>query len=126
MIHKIFTVFDQKAQAYLPPFFLHQEGMATRSFSDAVNDKEHQFGAHPEDYTLFSIGTYDDERGMLEPHLAPQVIGNGLEFVQARGMNEPVNPEQLAEFREAIENHVESPKRNDASVQSGPNSGNST
>lgn len=65
MILKIFSVYDSKAKAHLPPFFLPEEGMAIRTFKDCINSKEHQFGAHPEDYTLKQIGTFDDSSGVL-------------------------------------------------------------
>lgn len=61
MIHKIFTVYDSKAKAYLPPFFLHATGLAIRAITDCVDDPEHQFYRHPADYTLFECGTFDDE-----------------------------------------------------------------
>lgn len=80
MIHKIFTVFDQAAEAYLTPFFLHSEGMAKRSFKDAIGDQSHQFGMNPEDYTLFHIGEYDDETAQIE-HMYPRSLGNGLEYL---------------------------------------------
>ena len=57
MKHNIFSVYDEKAQAFLPPFFLPEVGMATRIFGDCVNSDEHQFGKHPTDYTLFHLGS---------------------------------------------------------------------
>jgi len=60
MIHKIYSVYDSKAETYTPPFFQHREAMAIRTFSDCVNDPGHTFGMHPEDYTLFHLGEYDD------------------------------------------------------------------
>lgn len=75
----MFSVFDQKAQAYLPPFFMHAEGMAIRSFGDCIEDPEHQFGKHPEDYTLYEIGEFDDSKGMVKP-LPHHSLGNGVEY----------------------------------------------
>lgn len=65
MRHKVFAVFDSKAEAYLQPFFTYTAGQATRSFSDAVLDEGHQFHKHAGDYTLFQIGEYEDENGVL-------------------------------------------------------------
>lgn len=79
MIHKIFCVYDEKACAYLPPFFLPEAGQAIRVFTDCVNSKDHQFGAHPSDYTLFHIGEYDDNSAKIHAH-APKTLGNGVEF----------------------------------------------
>lgn len=62
---KVFSVFDSKAAAYLPPFFQATAGMAARVFQDACHDEKHQFNRHAGDYTLFQIGEYDDETGKL-------------------------------------------------------------
>jgi len=77
-MQKIFTVYDEKAEAYLPPFFLNTNGEAIRAITDCVNDLKHQFGKHPSDYTLFSLGTYDPQSGTFENEKAP--LGNLLEF----------------------------------------------
>ena len=65
MIHKIYAVYDSKGESYTPPFFDHAEGRAIRTFSDCCNDPGHQFGKHPEDYTLFDLGQYDDNTGTI-------------------------------------------------------------
>ncbi len=79
MKHLIFTVYDEKAKAFLTPFFLPEKGMAVRVFSDCVNSDDHQFGKHPHDYTLFCIGEWLDHDGVI---VAEQkaAIGNGVEF----------------------------------------------
>lgn len=77
---KIFSVYDQKARAFLPPFFLPERAMAERVFTDCVNSDDHQFGRHPEDYTLIEIGTFDDKDGLLLPKDIPDTIGTGLQY----------------------------------------------
>jgi len=79
MIQKIFVIFDEKAKAYLPPFFLPQRGMAIRTFSDCINSADHQFGNHPHDYTLFSLGEFDDFDAEIQ--LDRKLIGNGVEYI---------------------------------------------
>ncbi len=81
MNFRIFVVFDSKARAYLPPFFLPEAGQAVRSFKDAVNDPKHAFGQHPEDYTLFEIGTFDDREGKLLQLKASITHGVGVAFL---------------------------------------------
>jgi len=80
MKHRIFTVFDVKAQAYLPPFCLHERGLAIRAFADCVNSKDHQFGKHPGDYTLFEMGSFDDSKAVIDSHAAEKVV-NGVEVI---------------------------------------------
>ena len=40
MLHRMFTVHDAKAEAYLPLFTFPTRGQAIRTFSDTVNGKE--------------------------------------------------------------------------------------
>lgn len=76
---KVFTVYDDKAKAYLPPFFLPEIGMAVRTFSDCVNDASHAFGRHPEDYTLFVAGTFSQSEGTFSIEPTLMVVAHGVE-----------------------------------------------
>lgn len=77
---KMFGVFDEKAKAYFPPFFYAETGMALRTFSDCCNDRSHQFGKHPSDYTLFSLGVFDCMNGSVTPGLQ-EVVANGVQVL---------------------------------------------
>lgn len=81
MIHQIFTIHDAKAAAYLPPFILPNAEMAKRIFTDCVNSEDHQFAKHPEDYTLFRLGTFDDNSAQYMLTEGIHSEGNGLEFI---------------------------------------------
>lgn len=80
MIYKIFSVYDSKVEAYLQPFFSPSNGAALRAFTDIVNDPNSQFSKHPEDYTLFVIGEYNDETAKISSLSALQSLGLALEF----------------------------------------------
>lgn len=75
----IFSIHDSKAEAYINPFFLPTEGLATRSFGDCVNDPNHQFYLNPADYTLFAIGEFDSDTGVIE-YQEKRSLGNGVDF----------------------------------------------
>lgn len=77
---KIFSVYDVKAEIYHPPFYYNQVGQALRTFTDCINSNDHQFGAHPSDYSLFLLGSFDDGHGIFKSH-APKSLGNGVEFI---------------------------------------------
>ena len=81
MKHHIFTIFDSKAEAYLPPFFLHQKAMAVRAFTDSVNNPESAISLHPGDYTLFHIGEFDDSNAQITLATSTS-MGNGVEFIK--------------------------------------------
>lgn len=81
MIYEVFSVHDQKADAFLPPFILPRVAQAQRVFADCVNSSDHQFGAHPADYTLFRLGQFDDSSGQFLLERSKQSLGNGVEFL---------------------------------------------
>lgn len=80
MKQKVFCIYDDKAKAYLAPFFLPEMGMAIRAFGDCVNDPKHAFGMHPEDYTLFCAGTFDQASGLFELEGTLLVVAHGVEM----------------------------------------------
>lgn len=80
MQHKIFTVYDCKAEAYMQPFFSPTMGTAVRSISECVNDPQHIFGKYPADYTLFELGTFNDGKAVFTLLEGPKLIGVCLEF----------------------------------------------
>ncbi len=79
MKHKVFCVYDSAADAYLPPFFLPEQGQAIRVFGDCVNSADHQFGKHPGDYTLFFLGSFDDRSAGFDIEASCIKLINGVE-----------------------------------------------
>lgn len=77
---KIYTIFDSKAEAFNAPFYFQHDAQAIRGFADAVNSPESHIGMHPEDYTLFVIGTYDDETAEIKTE-SPAALGVGVIFL---------------------------------------------
>lgn len=70
MIMKMYSVFDSKLAVFGRPWFSQRDAAAIREFSDAVNDgsnPNNQWFRHPEDFSLFSIGEFDDENAELIP-----------------------------------------------------------
>lgn len=78
MEQKVFSVYDEKAEAFLPPFFLPTIGIAARAMTDCVNDPGHQFAKHPSDYTLFLLAEFDDSTGYF--HEMKKPLGSLVEY----------------------------------------------
>lgn len=74
----MFSIFDAKAKAYITPFFLPTTGMATRTFTDMINDPTCAFSKHPEDYTIFNLGSLDDSTGIITLEQTPMTLHNGI------------------------------------------------
>lgn len=90
MIYDVFSIYDDKAEAFLPPFILPKEAQALRLFSDCVNSATHQFSQNPADYTLFRLGQFDDANGQFLLERAQHSLGNGVAF---RKPEHPISPE---------------------------------
>lgn len=79
---KAFSIYDSKAFAYLPPYFMAEKGMAAREFTNAARDEKGRIGMNPEDYFLFCIGEFDDQTGVLVPFKEPESMGSALSFLK--------------------------------------------
>lgn len=80
MIIVVCSVRDAKAEVFGQPHFTQSVGTAIRSFTDEINREapENSFFRHPEDYTLYQLGTYDDSNGRFDNLETPKllVLGN--------------------------------------------------
>lgn len=82
MIFKVLAVYDVKAQAFMTPFFTSTLAVGVRSFTAAVNAKGTAMGDSPGDFTLYELGTFNDEKAEFE--LLPQRrnLGMGINFIR--------------------------------------------
>lgn len=80
MILKVFSVRDQKAEAYLNPIVTETDAVAIRMFDRACRDETHDFHQHAEDYILFKVGEFDRTTGELIPIL-PTAVRYAVEAV---------------------------------------------
>lgn len=80
MIMQIYSVRDNVAEAYLQPFFSVNAGSAIRSLQMVVNDSNHDFHKNASDYSLWSLGQFDDATGVLTPNADPSRILNLAEL----------------------------------------------
>lgn len=79
----IYAVLDSAVGVYANPVMMNTDGEAMRSFTDAVVNADSPLSNHPQDYTLYLIGTWDNEKCEIVGHPPKKVI-NGLEAVNNR------------------------------------------
>lgn len=94
-----YTIYDVASGTYMRPFFTSADGEATRGFKDIATDANHAVGQHPEDYTLFRVGTWNDVTGKLEGEELEKLM-TGLECVAA---SRNVDKDQLEIFDKSKE-----------------------
>lgn len=74
MKNGIFSVYDVASESFQRPFTAVKKGEAMRSFIDICQDEKHPLGQHPEDYTLFEIGSFNDASGEVKDIVNEKVI----------------------------------------------------
>lgn len=84
MTHKVFAIYDSKAEAHLPPFTSLTTAVAIRQFQATVANLESDFARFPADYTLFELGTWDQLDGQIQMYEAKMNLGTALEHKQAQ------------------------------------------
>lgn len=83
MILVVCGVFDSAAECFGRPFFVPSRGVAIRSFRDEVNNPESAMKAHPEDYVLYVMGSFDDSNGQFEVGV-PQQLLRGKDCIEVK------------------------------------------
>ena len=80
---KVYSIYDKAAKAYNQPFFTQNKALAIRMFSDNVNSQEATtITNHPEHFSIFEIGEYDDATGLITSHVEPKFVSTALELIE--------------------------------------------
>lgn len=81
MIQYRFSIYDQKAKAYMKPFFEPTVGLAERVFTQACMQTDSPLHMYPADFTLFELGTFCQTTADETKHDAPINRGNALHYI---------------------------------------------
>ena len=92
MKFEIFTIYDSKAESYSRPMFFETKGVAIRSFMDVLKAGDSQISKYPEDYTLFHLGTWEDQQAKFESNSTPISAGVAIEFLPKISNPKPLSP----------------------------------
>lgn len=82
MIHRVYSVFDKKVEAFMQPFHARTDGEACRMFV-ASFEQDHPTRVPAEDLELYYVGEWNDQIGEFgvpesdKTHL-PKVVLSGL------------------------------------------------
>lgn len=77
MICNMYAVKDELSGEFMIPTIIKNDDMAKRQFKTQINTIE-LWRENPSDYSLFKLGTYNDETGIIESHLEKIVGGRSV------------------------------------------------
>lgn len=84
MILRIFSMYDEKAEAFIRPFFMPNLALARRAIVKTGEDPDHAFAHHPNDYILYELGTWEEEHAEFNLTVTPIRHGSVYELTPER------------------------------------------
>lgn len=104
MKSNVYATYDTCAGIYSKPFTAQSDNEVVRSFGDIVKDKTHPIGQHPEHYSVWRIGSFNDQDAKLIPDNPKECLITAMEV--AALADAPVTEHQVPEHPDLIDlNH---------------------
>lgn len=81
----VLSILDSAVSAFGRPFFVPARGAGIRAFMDEVNRQapDNQMHNHPGDFSLYDLGTFDEESGIFESKNVPERIALATDFCKS-------------------------------------------
>lgn len=93
---EMFSVYDEKAVAFIRPFCMPNAQMAIRALRDSAQSAESAFSRNPGDYTLYGVGQFDEDTGEISTYGPPRVVATLLQLVEGPPIEEVIPVKQHA------------------------------
>ena len=97
----MFSVKDEKAQAFNLPFLQTNVDLAIRTLASSVTNPDSVVSKYPQDFTLYKLGTFDEITGAIVTLERPEYIIRADELLIAiqkqNAMNLKKEPEKNAD-----------------------------
>lgn len=77
MILNYYAVKDELANRFLAPTLMNNDELAKRQFKSQINNIE-LWADNPADFSLYRLGTYDDETGVMTSSIEKLVGGRSV------------------------------------------------
>lgn len=83
MVLTVLALYDRAAATYGRPFFTASVGVGIRSFTDEVNNAnpDNQLYKHPQDFDLYSLGSFDDSSATFQLSQSPQLVARAQDLI---------------------------------------------
>ncbi len=98
-----YAIFDSCSGIYEKPFFSTADDLVKREFQDVATSADHLIGKHPEHFTLWRLGIFNNENGQLQNETNEQLWS----ATEAIAQSHTVDSEQMDAF--ALKNSLDDP-----------------
>ncbi len=76
----IYSIYDTASGIYQKIIQARADGEVMREFQNMCDDESHPVGQHPEDYSIFRLGQFNDQDGFITND-DNECLSTGLEMV---------------------------------------------
>lgn len=80
---KIYTIRDSKGEYFSQPFHQLSPGQAERTFKDMILEPKNPVNSHPEDFSLYYLGEYDELTGKMKLLDSPQHVIDAIHLTKS-------------------------------------------
>lgn len=82
MKQKVYSIFDEKAQAYMRPFYFNHHGEALRAFQSSCSEKDGNLSKFPGDFKIYCLGEFEPISGKFTSYKEPIFLANATDYVK--------------------------------------------
>ncbi len=93
-----YAIFDSCSGIYEKPFFSTADDLVKREFQDVAMSADHLIGKHPEHFTLWRLGMFNNENGLLQNEVNEQLWSATEAIAQAQ----VVDSRQMEAFEKKV------------------------
>jgi len=73
-LFRIYSIYDEKAEDFSPPFFSANDRLAQRMVKDSARGNGSMLGAYPEDFKIYRLGEFNSGTGQIGVEKQPVLI----------------------------------------------------
>lgn len=100
MLLGLFAVYDSAIKTWMAPLYMRNKGEALRWWQEICNNPESKVAKHPADFTLFELGTWDDDKCNFDLLKTPVKLGVAIEFIKTidSPVGKPLKEDKTADY----------------------------
>lgn len=78
---KIYSIYDSAADVFNDPFNQLTNEVALRTFRSLIYDGQSTISNTPDDFSLFCIGDFNSETGVITARFKPELIAEAMAII---------------------------------------------
>jgi len=80
MIYRVMSIYDSGVSVFGTPFHVNHVQHGIRYFQTLARHEKSDVSRFPSQFTLFELGEFDDQNGVITMHSAPVSLGLASSF----------------------------------------------